>query len=123
MRLHDKGGCFVFSGRKMLRPAVLRVAVGFMVAAFAPFLRGAQEAETPRPALDKLVTVLAEMARVYSPQGPTAPALRGAVPEAFSLEAMPRSVRDAVRTRLMRINPQGEVQVYIMMNPVSDERL
>ncbi|MBI4166794.1 MAG: choice-of-anchor D domain-containing protein [Acidobacteria bacterium] len=123
MGLHDKGGCFVFSGRKMLRPAVLRVAVGFMIAAFAPFLRGAQEAETPRPALDKLVTVLAEMARVYSPQGPAAPALRGAAPQAFSLEAMPHSVRDAVRTRLMRINPQGEVQVYIMMNPVSDERL
>lgn len=80
-------------------------------------------AEASRPALGKLATVLAEMARAYSPQAPPVPALRGTEPPAFSLESMPKSVRDAVRTRLMRVNSLGEVQVYIMMNPVTDERL
>ncbi len=85
--------------------------------------RGSGADEALRPASAKLSTVLADMARAVRPQPSSAPAVRGAPAAGFSLASMPKSVRDAARARVLRVNPQGEVQVYIMMNPVTDERV
>jgi hypothetical protein len=76
-------------------------------------------AQVPDNATDreKLVGVLAELVRASAPRAPSA------TPSAFALESMPKAVRDAVQTRLMRINEKGEVQVYVLMNPVTEERL
>ncbi|MHB8654279.1 MAG: S8 family serine peptidase [Terriglobia bacterium] len=71
----------------------------------------------------KLTTVLAELARsVPQRQGPTP---LSSTPQAagFSTSSMPKSARDALQGREMRINSNGEVQVYILMSAVTDENL
>jgi hypothetical protein len=74
------------------------------------------------PASSKLAAVLADLAGAVTQEAGPAPALR-VKPPGFSLAAMPNSVRDAARARLLRINDHGEVQVYLLMDAVTDERL
>ncbi len=79
----------------------------------------------PRPPKHpKLSSHLADLSRAVPQQ-------RGAIPQGqritpppgFSIDAMPKSVRDAVRAGIMRINKDGEVQVYILVSEVNDENL
>ena len=76
-----------------------------------------------RAANGKLTTVLADLAQsVPQQQAPTS--LSGSpLAEGFSTASMPKSARDALQGREMRINSNGEVQVYILMNAVTDENL
>ncbi len=72
----------------------------------------------------KLSHPLAEVARaVPQRRGPIAEGESLAPPASFSSEGLPRAARDAVRTRHMRINPQGEVQVYIFVSETGRETL
>ncbi len=67
----------------------------------------------------RLSTVLADLARAYSLENasfPTAQAT-GVPPE----DHLPASVRDALRARHLRINPRGEVQIYVLVNEVNDD--
>jgi len=87
----------------------------------------AQEASTPgtRPQKNpKLSTPLADLARAITQRpGPVAKGERIAPPLGFSIAALPKSVRDAVQTRMMRINKDAEVQVYIEVSEVTDQNL
>jgi len=65
----------------------------------------------------KLTTVLADLTRSVSQTGPRSTAARAASPTPDSL---PRSVQDAMRGGLLRMNASNEVQVYILMNEVTD---
>lgn len=70
----------------------------------------------------KLTSVLADLARAV-PQEPAA-APRGSGPaSALSVDALPKSVRDAVRGRRLRLNAQDEVQVYVLMPQVTEAAL
>ncbi len=72
----------------------------------------------------KLNSRLAELARaVPQRRGPIAEGERIPPPAGFSVEKLPKSVRDSVRTRRMRINNDAEVQVYILVDEVTDEKL
>jgi hypothetical protein len=53
------------------------------------------------------------------------PAIAGAVkpPEGFSTETLPKSLRDAIRARQMRVTNNGEVQVYIELSSVAPQNL
>lgn len=75
------------------------------------------------PPVAKLATILADLAQAVSPAAAPAPAVRAPAAAGFSLESMPKSVRDAVHGRHLRINAGAEVQVYILMNAVTDENL
>ena len=69
----------------------------------------------------KLTTVLADLARaVPQDEGPT-PSARAA-PAALPAE-LPVAIRDAMRSRKLRVNAAGEVQVYILLDAVTDDAL
>src|SRR5438094_2221672 len=72
----------------------------------------------------KLTALLDDLARaVPQQQGAIPLGTRVAPPLGFSIEAMPKSVRDAHRSRMLRINGDAEVQVYILVAEVSDDNL
>ena len=72
----------------------------------------------------KLTTPLAELARALPQQRGLIPkGQRIAGPPGFSLTTLPKSVRDAVRAGMMRINKDAEVQVYVLVTSVTDENL
>lgn len=80
--------------------------------------------ESPPGKHPKLTTPLAQLAR-STPQlrGPIPQGQRVAPPPGFSMETLPKSVQDAMRARMMRINKAGEVQVYILLTEVTDSNL
>jgi len=65
----------------------------------------------------RLATVLSDLATAI-PQELSAVPL--GVPRAVATNALPKSVRDAVRSRRLRIDPTG-VQVYILVTEINDE--
>ena len=72
----------------------------------------------------KLSTPLAHLARAVPQQRGAVPKGQRITPPAgFSVEALPKSVRDAVRVRRMRINKDAGVQVYIVMAEITEENL
>lgn len=101
------------------RGLLLAVAV---VALF--LLPGNPRSEMNSPAANaKLTTVLAELARSVPQQpGPTS-LLSTPLAAGFSTTSMPKSARDALQGREMRINSNGEVQVYILMSAITDQNL
>jgi Subtilase family/Abnormal spindle-like microcephaly-assoc'd, ASPM-SPD-2-Hydin len=62
----------------------------------------------------KLTTVLADLVRAV-------PATESARPLAF--DRMPKSAQDAIQGRKLRIDANGDVQVYVLLESVSDEHL
>jgi subtilase family protein/HYDIN/CFA65/VesB family protein len=60
----------------------------------------------------KLTGVLADLVQASKASGSQA---------ALSVDAMPRSVQDAIRSRRLRIDATNQVQVYILMAAVTDE--
>src|SRR5437588_8014416 len=69
----------------------------------------------------KLTTVLADLVRgIPQEQGQPSPASTTAV-RPFDFERLPKSAQDAVRGRKLRINANNEVEVYILLQAVTDE--
>ena len=79
----------------------------------------AQRTDVPGPA-SKVTTVLAELLQSV-PQDTgrlTAQRSSAALP---ALDALPRSVQDAARSRRLRFGPNNDVQVYILLSAVTDD--
>src|SRR2546425_1094388 len=76
------------------------------------------------PRNPKLTTLLDDLARAVPQQRGAIPlGERAALPPGFAVERLPKSVRDAARGRMLRINQNAEVQVYIHLAEVTDENL
>jgi hypothetical protein len=87
------------------------------------FLSGMERSQTPNSAGPvKLAGPLADLARTVPQERGAAAKLRQA-PRNFNIESMPKSARDAVTTRMMRINSSGEVQVYVLVTEINDDNL
>jgi hypothetical protein len=88
---------------------------------FAAPTSPAQQQPTKHP---KLSTPLVELARTV-PQhtGPVAEGQRITAPLDFSVETLPKSLRDTVHTGRMHITGDGEVQVYIEVTEITDAAL
>ena len=72
----------------------------------------------------KLSTPLAALARSTPQQrGAIAQSERIAPPPDFSVNKLPKLVRDAARAGMMRINKEVEVQIYIRLAEVTEENL
>ncbi|HUI41466.1 MAG TPA: S8 family serine peptidase [Terriglobia bacterium] len=72
----------------------------------------------------KLSTVLAHLARaVPQERGPWPRGRQASMPPGFSMEAMPKAVRDAGRMGMMRLNARGEVQVYVLVTAADSAAL
>jgi subtilase family protein/centrosomal CEP192-like protein len=70
----------------------------------------------------KLATILADLAHSV-PQRQTGLALERGSETPLSPENLPKSVRDAIRGRRLRMNSRNEVQVYILLTAVTDTDL
>jgi hypothetical protein len=85
---------------------------GLLIAAALAALAATINAQQPDPSAagSKLTTVLADL--VSTPGGSAA---------LTTQSARPRSVRDAMQSRRLRIDANNEVQVYILMSAVTDD--
>src|SRR6266568_2951279 len=72
----------------------------------------------------KLTTLLDDLARAVPQQRGAIPlGARVAPPPGFAIETLPKPVRDAALGRMLRINRDAEVQVYIHLAEVTDDNL
>ena len=71
----------------------------------------------------KLTSVLQTLAGTVAQDDARAVAERQVNPARVSIDAMPKAVQDAVATRRLRITDERDVQVYILMSAVTDDRL
>lgn len=87
------------------------------------FLSNTERSQTANsPGAVKLAGPLADLAGAVPQERGAAAKLRQA-PRNFNIESMPKSARDAVTTRMMRINANGEVQVYVLVTEINDDNL
>src|SRR5262245_25948431 len=93
------------------------VAAAFIAAAARP---SAQDASADPSA--KLTTVLQTLAGAV-PQDDGRASTQRTTATRLSVDALPKEVQDAVATRRLRITDDRDVQVYILMPAVSDDRL
>jgi hypothetical protein len=70
----------------------------------------------------ELSGVLADLARAV-PQEQAVAGERAAAAGTLELESLPKSVQDAMHSRRLRINAESEVQVYVLLEEVTDENL
>jgi len=94
------------------------LTAAFVVLAVVPLIMQSREASYS----DKLTTVLADLAQSVPQRQPGTAASR-AGQAALQMDAMPASVRDAAQGRLLRIDAKQRVQVYVLMDEVTDEHL
>jgi Subtilase family len=71
----------------------------------------------------KLTSALATLARAVPQDEARVAAQRVSPGPRLSIAALPKAVQDAVATRRLRLNDANEVQVYILMSAVTDERI
>jgi len=70
----------------------------------------------------KLAGPLAAVAQSV-PQGSGAMAKIHQAPRSFSIDSLPKPARDAVITRQMRITPNGDVQVYVIVTEMNADNI
>ena len=101
------------------------VLYGFVVAAAiaAVMPASAQNRPAANDPSSKLTSVLAALARAV-PQDDGRVTTQRALPgPRLSVDSLPQPVQDAVRGGRLRLNDANNVQVYILMSDVNDERL
>jgi hypothetical protein len=101
------------------RPVRLFIAVATL-AAVSPLAAQIPAADDPS---SKLTSPLAALSQAVSQDSGRVGAERVVPGPRLSVSALPQTVQDAVQGGRMRLNDVNEVQVYILMSAVSDERL
>jgi Subtilase family len=78
-----------------------------------------------RPAKNpKLSTQLAGLARAVAQRTtPLAPGEQLTAPAGFSIASLPKSARDAISAGQMKVNDQAEVQVYISVSQLTEQKV
>jgi hypothetical protein len=94
----------------------------FVLLAVVPLMMQRRDASGPPP-VSKLTTILADLAgSVPQGRGPLA-GERSGQGARLSVDALPRSVQDAMTTRHLRIDSNNGVQVYVLLEEVTEENL
>jgi hypothetical protein len=94
----------------------------FVLLAVVPLMMQRRDVSGPPP-VSKLTTILADLAgSVPQGQGPLA-GERSGQGARLSVDALPRSVQDAMTTRRLRIDSNNGVQVYVLLEEVTEENL
>src|SRR5262245_56731488 len=106
------------------RPMNIRPLYGFVVAATLAAIipLGAQTPPLDDPS-SKLTTALAALARAVPQDDDRLAGQRVTPGPRLSVQSLPQAAQDAVRGGRMRLNDTNEVQVYILMSAVTDDRL
>src|SRR5262245_5035700 len=92
------------------------------VAILAAALRLSAQPPSVDRAPSKLTTALEALAGAV-PQDDGGSRAQNVAPARLPMASMPKSVQDAVETRRLRLNDANEVQVYILMPAVTDDRI
>jgi hypothetical protein len=72
----------------------------------------------------KLTTVLQDVAAVVRQDSASAAATAAPAPSApLDVATLPKSAQDAIRSKHLRVTGANEIQVYVLMTPVTDDRL
>ena len=96
---------------------------GFVAAALAAVTVSVSAQKAAQVDSSKLTTVLQTLATAV-PQDDGRAVAQSRTPTArITRDALPKAVQDAMATRRLRMNDANEVQVYILMSAVNDERL
>jgi len=103
----------------------LRTFYGFVVAiALAAVVpAAAQNTQAPNDGSSKLTSVLAALARAVPQDEGRVTTERVAPGPRLSIDSLPQPVQDAMRGGRLRLNDANDVQVYILMSSINDERL
>jgi len=104
----------------------IRIFYGFVVAAAlaaAVPLRAQNTVAIGDDVSSKLTSVLATLARAVPQDDARIAAQRVSPGSRLSGDALPQPVQDAIAGRRLRLNGANEIQVYILMSPVNDDRL
>ena len=96
---------------------------GFVAAALAAVTVNVSAQAAARVDSTKLTTVLQTLASAVPQDDARAVALNRTSTARITRDALPKAVQDAMATRRLRMNDANEVQVYILMSAVNDERL
>jgi hypothetical protein len=96
--------------------------------AFPGWIRRAWARRSQLPAFGsakppKLASILVDLARSVPQESATSRDKSVAARAAFAAARLPKSVRDAVHSRMMRVNENGEVQVTILVSQVRPDTL
>jgi hypothetical protein len=106
----------------MIRSGFL-LAASLAVLAVLTFPVSAQQADVT-DANVKLTTVLADLAKTVTQETGAVSSQRAAASSTLTIDMLrATSVRDALQSRRLRLDPNNEVQVYILMSAVTDETL
>ena len=81
------------------------------------------QAQTSVPPESKLTTVLADLARAVPQERARARMTREGPVTPLSIDGLPQNVRDAVRSRRLRINSANEVQLYVLLTALTPDTL
>ena len=96
---------------------------GFVAAALAAATVSVSAQKAATVDSSKLTTVLQTLASAV-PQDDARAVAQNRMPAArITREALPKAVRDAMATRRLHMNDANEVQVYILMSAVNEERI
>jgi len=96
---------------------------GFVAAALAAATVNVSAQTATRADSTKLTTVLQTLASAVPQDDASAVAQSRTASARITRETLPKPVRDAMATNRLRMNDANEVQVYILMSAVNDERL
>jgi len=97
---------------------------GFVVAAtLAAIIPLGAQTPPPDDPSSKLTTALAAVARAVPQDDGRLAGQRVTPAPRLSVQSLPQAAQDAVRGGRMRLNETNEVQVYILMSAVTDDRL
>jgi hypothetical protein len=96
---------------------------GFVAAALAAVTVNVSAQTAARVDSTKLTTVLRTLASAVPQDDARAVAQNRPSTARITRDALPKAVQDAMATRRLRMNDANEVQVYILMSAVNDERL
>ena len=96
---------------------------GFVAAVLAAVTVNVSAQTAARVDSTKLTTVLQTLASAVPQDDARAVAQSRTSTARITRAALPKAVQDAMATRRLRMNDANEVQVYILMSAVNDERL
>jgi hypothetical protein len=96
---------------------------GFVAAALAAATLNVSAQTAARVDSTKLTTVLQTLVSAVPQDDARAVAQNRTPTVRITRDALPKAVKDAMATRRLRMNDANEVQVYILMSAVNDERL
>src|SRR5947208_10792908 len=74
-------------------------------------------------ASSRLTTVLADLARAVPQDSASIEPQRATSSAPLAVETLPKSVRDAIGGRRLRIDADNHAQVYVLMQAVTEENL